>query len=242
MDQAQVAYWGQFWKQAGSIRIDQKSLMRKLGKQAGLILKHLDLTGKRILDIGCGFGFVDRYLLERADCTISGVDFQAHEIQRSGYGNGQLNFVSADYLALPFQRETFDMVLAIETLHHLNRYDIPGALDQACRVLKKDGDLVLIEVNRFHPLILALTIFDPSERNQFFLSISRLASILETRFAKVEIYPLNHFLPTYKYKPPPLVDSFRNMIYFLEDLTERKYFCTEYLVIARQYRPMTEVS
>lgn len=237
MDQVQVTFWDRFWKQADLVQVDHNSLEHKLAKQGGFILRNFSLPGRKLLDVGCGFGFIDRYLVERADCSITGIDFQAHQIQQGAYNGGRLRFVSGDCLVLPFKEESFDMVLAVEMLHHLNRKDVSPALDQMCRVLKKGGDLLLIEVNRFHPLILALTIFDRSERNQFFVSIPRLVSILRTRFCTVEIHPLNFFLPTYKYRPPPLVEQLRGLIYFLEDMTEVKHLCMEYLIVARDYQP-----
>lgn len=236
-DQAQEAFWREFWRQASPVQIDEKSLARKLYKQGGYLLERLDLTGKSVLDVGCGFGFIDRYLVGRADCSVTGVDLQAHLIQQPEGDRRRLKYVSGDCLDLPLPAESFDVVLAVEVLHHLRPFEHGRALDEMCRVLKPGGDLVLIEVNRFHPLILALTIFDRSERNQRSLSVRRLATRLRPLFSDIELHPLNYFLPTYKYKPPPLVERLRKLVHFLEDATEARHLCMEYLLVARRYEP-----
>jgi len=235
MSESQDAYWRDFWGRSGSIQVDRKSLARKLKKQGGLILDHVDLNGKQLLDIGAGFGFLDSYLVNHSGVTVTATDFQGHLIASDDH-SGRLRRASADAFRLPFKPGSFDAVMAVEMLHHLKRSDRWRALDEMCRVLKQGGVLLLIEVNRFHPLILGLTIFDSSERNQFTVTYRHLSSLLRGRFTMIERYPLNFFLPTYKYNPPPLVETLRGTLEHLEDFTQRKYLCMEYLIVAHGYQ------
>jgi SAM-dependent methyltransferase len=236
MNRAQETYWERFWSRAAPGRVDHKSLARKLSKQGGYLLEALDLTGKSVIDVGCGFGFIGRYLVEHADCEVTGVDFQAHRARPDAPEQGRLKFVAGDCLALPFQDATFDVALAVEVLHHLDPKDVDAALGEACRVLKPGGSLVVYEVNRFHPLILALSAFDRSERHQLSMSVRRLASALRTRFEEVRLRPLNYFLPTYKYSPPPSVERIRGLVNRLEDATEVSHLCMQYMILSRGYR------
>ncbi|HEV2762997.1 MAG TPA: class I SAM-dependent methyltransferase, partial [Pyrinomonadaceae bacterium] len=202
----------------------------------GYLLEALDLAGKSLLDVGCGYGFIGRYLVERADCRVTGVDFQAHRARQPDSEDGRLKFVEGDCLRLPFAEAAFDVTLAVEMLHHLDPKDVPAALGEMCRVLRPGGALAVYEVNRFHPLILALSIFDASERHQLSMSVPRLASLLRPRFEEVRLRPLNYFLPTYKYSPPPFVERVRPLVNRLEDATEVKHLCMQYMILARGYK------
>lgn len=233
----QEDFWKLFWGKADSNHVDQKSLTRKLDKLGGPILRNLDLNRKSVLDIGCGAAFIDRYLLSHAECSITAMDFQHSQMGvDAGRKDFNLRFVCGDCLSLPFSDGAFDVVMAVEMLHHLHRKNVKPTLGEMCRVLKPGGHLVLIEINRFHPIMLALATFDKSERNVFFLSIRQIVDMLSSRFSRIGLHPASYFLPTYKYKPPPLVEYLRGIVHFVEDLTEVPYLCSEYVIIAHDYQ------
>ena len=80
---------------------------------AGLELK----PGDRLLDIGCGDGFVTRLLAERLpDGRAVGVDASPRMIAKAGTGASNVQFVLADARDLPFRAE-FDVVVSFNALH-----------------------------------------------------------------------------------------------------------------------------
>ncbi len=104
---------------------------------------------KRTLDYGCGTGWVSRALASNGYNTI-GVDTSGSLIS-SATGSPQKSsqFAIADCMNLPFAAESFDLVVGIAILHHL---DINHGLAECHRVLSSNGALLLMEPNKYNPL------------------------------------------------------------------------------------------
>lgn len=100
------------------------------------------VAGLRVLDAACGEGYGSA-LLAGVAATVTGVDISGDAIAHANgrYGGGNLEFLTADCLALPFADRTFDCVVSFETLEHLEDHD--GLLREFSRVLKPDGFLVI---------------------------------------------------------------------------------------------------
>jgi len=100
------------------------------------------LTGKRILDLGCGKG---RYakILSAQGAQVIGVDLSAAMLSAAA----DLDRVRATARLLPFAASSFDGVIAVEVFEHL----APGSIDQVCaearRVLRSGGTLAILDKN-----------------------------------------------------------------------------------------------
>lgn len=83
-----------------------------------------EFAWQSVLDVGCGEGFVDYYLLlgypERA---ITGVDPDPAALAVARHINPSLDYQSADGRRLPFADHSFDSALCLEVLEHLSDYD-----------------------------------------------------------------------------------------------------------------------
>lgn len=95
-----------------------------------------------VLEIGSGAGWTSRRILEtfpQVELTATDVDQSAAEgFLKLGKLYGQrMKFVVADVRELPFDRESFDIVVAIHTLHHID--DLTQAVRQLIRVLRPGG-------------------------------------------------------------------------------------------------------
>jgi len=89
--------------------------------------------GKKILDLGCGEGFVDYYLtLHFPDRMITGVDPDPAALQAARKINPSLDYFEADARRLAFPDRAFDLVLCLEVLEHLDDY--PQVMAEARRV------------------------------------------------------------------------------------------------------------
>lgn len=100
-----------------------------------------------VLEIGCGTGFFiinlwQAGLIERAYATdISPGMVEACQRNAERVGLTDLVGKAADAEGLPFDDESFDLVVGHAVLHHLP--DVPGALAECFRVLKPGGRLVI---------------------------------------------------------------------------------------------------
>lgn len=102
-------------------------------------------TGKKVLDIGCGNGYVlSRYVLQGA--KVYGVDLTVRAIQvcrqRFEYMNLQGNFQEANAEKLPFDDAEFDCVCSMGVLHHVP--NTAQAVAEIQRVLKPGGRLIVM--------------------------------------------------------------------------------------------------
>lgn len=122
-------------------------------KRVNQVLEHLILDGKVILDIGCGNGLYTIGFSELGQNTI-GIDISEKALMQAQINKLQLNgsseFIIACAENLPFSNSCFDIVIAIETLEHVNNQEM--ALREAGRTLKKDGHIVAYVPNRRYPL------------------------------------------------------------------------------------------
>ncbi len=116
-------------------------------RRLNLVLKHVDLNGKRVLDVGCGIGaYLGQFL--RLTPRAYGVEIDMERLARARQqAPGVLQAVAE---ALPFRAGTFDMVFLHEVLEHVQ--DDAQALREACRVLRQGGRIVVYVPNRLYPM------------------------------------------------------------------------------------------
>ncbi|MGH1368810.1 MAG: class I SAM-dependent methyltransferase [Maritimibacter sp.] len=93
----------------------------------------------RVLDIGCGTGSALR-ALENGQRQLTGVDPTARMIEIAcAAGGGAYQVAGAE--DLPFEAAAFDVVLAINSIHHWD--DLMAGLNEVVRVLSPGGMLVV---------------------------------------------------------------------------------------------------
>ena len=106
------------------------------------IFDKLDLrSGERVLEVGCGPGWLWRGNLERvpSGCTIVASDFSYGMASEAKEHLGGLEVLSADAQALPFDDASFDVLVANHMLYHVP--DLDAALSEFARVLRPSGRL-----------------------------------------------------------------------------------------------------
>ena len=99
------------------------------------------------LEVGCGLGGPMRFLAERYECAITGVDASrrqlaiARALSEGLAVEGKLDFVHADASTLPFGAGSFTHVYSIEALFHVA--EKRAAFGEAFRVLVPGGIFAL---------------------------------------------------------------------------------------------------
>lgn len=113
----------------------------------------------RILDLGCGYGRLSQKLLKNfPNIKISGIDIAERFVDLY---NQQLSprgtAIKGDIRKLPFTNKSFDLVFMVTTLMYLNKKaDQDKAVRELFRVLKDDGQFVVIERNPIGQSILSI--------------------------------------------------------------------------------------
>jgi len=96
-----------------------------------------DVTGKTVLEVGCGRGLLTTRLAEHG-FNVTGVDMRIPEIVRPrSHG---VAFLEGDIESLPFTDDTFDTVVCTHTLEHTQNFSV--AVSELRRVTK--GRLIIV--------------------------------------------------------------------------------------------------
>ena len=101
----------------------------------------------RVLDVGCGGGFLTNYLAPLGH-AVTGLDLasDALKVARLHDATGRVEYIEGDAFRLPFPDGTFDAVCALDFLEHVEE---PGlAIREAARVLVPGGGFIFYTFNR----------------------------------------------------------------------------------------------
>jgi ubiquinone/menaquinone biosynthesis C-methylase UbiE len=109
------------------------------------LLNATSLTGKVVLDLGCGVGAYGKTAKKYGAKLVVGVDINRDFLLKAK----SIERVRASACALPFESSCFELLLMIEVLEHLP--SDRKALEEADRVLKRDSLLFVTAPNKFYP-------------------------------------------------------------------------------------------
>jgi SAM-dependent methyltransferase len=116
-------------------------------RRLDLVKKYVQLSGKRILDIGCGIGmYAQKFKEEGAE--VWGIDIDEENIKEARQLNPGINFSVGLAEKLPFADNFFDAVFLHEVLEHVS--DDRKAISEAYRVLKPGGQIIIFVPNRLY--------------------------------------------------------------------------------------------
>ncbi len=98
--------------------------------------------GAHILDVGCGGGRDAKYFIKKG-FKVTGVDASKVLISLAKKEVPKATFKEMDILKLAFPTNSFDAIWGQAVILHLKRKDVPKAIKNFYKVLKKDGRLYL---------------------------------------------------------------------------------------------------
>lgn len=110
-----------------------------------------EVKGKKILDIGCSFGWLEKDLIAKGAKKVVGIEPEERFFYDARKEVPEAEFKLGSALKIPFKDNTFDMVIFLEVLEHLPKGNERKAFMEIARVLKKNGNLVFSAPNR-HPI------------------------------------------------------------------------------------------
>jgi SAM-dependent methyltransferase len=119
-------------------------------------LKTQDLSGKDVLDLGCGYGGrVAYYFLKGNPRSIVGIEISARMARlardsvRLICDDRRISFSVGAGEALPFRDESFDLILSYDVFEHVA--DLPRVLRECHRVLRAGGRLYALFPPYYNP-------------------------------------------------------------------------------------------
>ncbi len=115
------------------------------------------VRGKRVLEVGCGRGYLASLLARANDVTACDIVIPSRLVDD---GTG-VTYVAADAQALPFEDGSFDYVVSTHTLEHVQ--DLQGAMRELRRVAS-EGLVIVVPKQRPYKYTFSLhTQFFPYE-------------------------------------------------------------------------------
>jgi len=119
----------------------------------------------RVLDVGCGNG-IFTLRLANAGANVTGLDYSRHLLGQ----NAHSRLVCCDATSIPFPDRCFDMVFEANVLHHVE--DRERVIKEMARASRRY--VVLLEPNRYNPLMFAFSLVVRAERGGLKSCMSRL--------------------------------------------------------------------
>jgi len=140
----------------GALRSADEFLWRSLG----------DLTGKAVLEIGCGVGITSARFAQ-AGATVTAIDISGEMVEvtrRRADAEGLAANVKAVKMSgedIVFPPGSFDVIYGHSILHHLN---LDVATPKIVRVLKPGGVAAFLEPLDYNPILNAFRMLTPHRR------------------------------------------------------------------------------
>jgi len=151
-------------------------------------LRRLLRPTDEVLDLGTGPGIFLPLVaplcghLTAVDIVREFVDSATRVVETRGLSNVTVRLAETP---LPFPDGRFDVVLLIDTIHHLE--NVEAVLDQVHRVFKPGGRCIVFEPNKANIALFVMCLLDKNEHGLLGLgTFPRYEKLLGPRFALVE--------------------------------------------------------
>jgi SAM-dependent methyltransferase len=131
---------------ADAARLGEPSYVWRSGQERRLqlILDHIPLEGRWILDVGCGIGTYVRQF-RFLSTHVFGLDISTERLRQGGVPG----LVAGEGEALPFADGSFDVIVFNEVIEHVR--DDRQTIKDALRALREGGHIVIYAPNRLYP-------------------------------------------------------------------------------------------
>ena len=150
----------------------------------------------RVLDVGCGDGFLTAQILQRFNLkNVYGLDISSKAVDLARLKHPEIKFQQGALNHIPEETNSIDSVTMIEVIEHL--VDIEGTLKELFRVMKPGGILLITttDFNLLKQIIIAIFFFEkyfyPTNPHIRFFKKSTLADILSKNGFSIIKYAWN---------------------------------------------------
>lgn len=163
-------------------------------------------NGEKILEMCCGTGGATVFISEKAGdkCEIVGMDLSSGQLKYAGKKKYSCatRFVEGDVTSTEFDDGSFDKVFVTHAIHEMRRESRLETLQEARRVLKPGGQVIVLEIdnppNVWLRLLIGFCFFywlpgnfeTPTRRDMFKHGVDN--EVRESGFVNVRKYSLRH--------------------------------------------------
>ncbi len=104
--------------------------------------------GAKILDLGCGTGLeLEHYFRLNPSAKITGIDLTESMLNalENKFPEKELSLICGSYFDVPFDENTFDAAVSVESLHHFTKEEKIPLYTKLCKSLKDNGYFILTD-------------------------------------------------------------------------------------------------
>jgi ubiquinone/menaquinone biosynthesis C-methylase UbiE len=123
----------------------ETNIERRISGRHWACLAMENFEGKKILDIGCSYGWFEKYVGKKAK-EIIGIDLNKKDLEtaRKEVKERNIKFEKGSVLDLSkFKENYFDIVVMFDVIEHIPKGTEKKALEEIKKVLKKNGKLLI---------------------------------------------------------------------------------------------------
>jgi SAM-dependent methyltransferase len=108
-----------------------------------LVLASIPGNASRVLDVGCGDGILAADLVDAGVPEVVGLDVNQPVLDRARarHEGRRIEWVQGDLLDVPLEPESFDAVVSVAALHHM---DAGRALGRFAQLVRPGGTVVVV--------------------------------------------------------------------------------------------------
>ncbi len=138
--------WDSVWKED---KYSSKNLRKHKAKiKTDVLLKHISPQSNwKIVDLGCGGGYVTEEIYSRIKCSIIGVDFSGEAIKlcENRLGHLPIKFIKSNVCNTNIQNEYADLVICCGIIEHIKEPE--KLFNEIYRILKPNGYIFVTTSN-----------------------------------------------------------------------------------------------
>ncbi len=190
--------------------------------------------GQRVLEVGCGTGLLTVEAVKtKAKIYTLDVSHELLQLAKQKKGAKKASFFCASAYELGFMDKSFDFVIGMSVLHHL---DIDRALKEFSRVLKDGGRMIFSEPNMLNPHIFAERFFlrerfHNSPDETAFVRFLLKRKMKEHGFKDISIRPFDFLYPKI---PAPLAGAMNTIARVIEKIPVASEFAGSLFITGRK--------
>lgn len=118
---------------------------RSFGRLERYLIRRFSGIQARILDLGCGNGWMANRLARQTNWELVAADLNLPELEQGNrlFGRNNLRFVYADILQSPFPKHTFDLIVLAASVQYFP--DLKALTEVLYHALKPEGEIHIID-------------------------------------------------------------------------------------------------
>ena len=104
--------------------------------------------GAKLIDLGCGTGLeLEHYFRLNPSAKITGIDLTESMLNalKNKFPERDLTLICGSYFDVPFDENTFDAAVSVESLHHFTKEEKILLYTKLCKSLKDSGYFILTD-------------------------------------------------------------------------------------------------